>query len=291
MNEVTRSSSRVRAAMAVGRLIGCAWFIICVLFAAVYFTNGALAPASLFLISGSAAWPPLCRRLAVRRFPITIRSRLMLTVGSFLVAVMSVAPNVPAKRHANEHIFASKSDAPNIEEAKPENEPLRVSADPAERRNTNVEIAGLLSSVKSLPERDFEGRLALWDQIVELAPLKKEYARRRRAAADEVAKVEHLRENPEQGAVVERIHPRKEAFGNVFVVDVTLRNDSLSNLKDFRITCRSRGRSGTELSNTTRVIYDVVTARSTRTFRELNLGFVNRQAASTACHVDNASID
>lgn len=290
MNEGTQSSSRVRAGMVMGRLIGWAWFFTCLLFAAVYFTKGAVAPALLFLISGGAAWPPLWRWLAVRHIPMAIRSRLMLTVGAFLVAVMSVAPNVPPKRQPSKRILASQNDAPNLEEARPGKEPLEVGADPAEQRNTDVKIAGLLSSVKSLPERDIEGRLALWDQIVGLAPQEKEYAIRRQTAADKVADVEHLRANPEQGAVVERIHPRKEGFGNVLVVDVTLRNDSLSNLKDFQITCRSRGRSGTVLSSTTRVIYDVVAARSTRTFRKLNLGFVNQQATSTACHVDDASI-
>jgi hypothetical protein len=83
---------------------------------------------------------------------------------------------------------------------------------------------------------------------------------------------------------------RKEGFGNVLVIDVTIRNDSLSNLKDFHIVCESMGSSGTVTDQNTRVLYGVVEARKTRTFRKLNMGFVNQQSVNADCRVDEASI-
>ena len=76
----------------------------------------------------------------------------------------------------------------------------------------------------------------------------------------------------------------------MLVVDLTIRNDSLSNLKDFIISCETKGNSGTTIDVNRRPIYDVVDARTSRTFREINMGFINNQAASTDCRVEGASI-
>jgi hypothetical protein len=157
-------------------------------------------------------------------------------------------------------------------------------------RQNKVKIDSLLADLKGLKERDYETRLAFWSNIVTLAPANAEYARKRLEMADKVASLEALRENPEQGAMVEQVRGRKEGFGNVLVVDITLRNDALSNLKDFQITCDSKGHSGTIIDSNTRMLYEVVDARSTRTFRKVNMGLLHSQAASTHCTVDQAAI-
>ncbi len=157
-------------------------------------------------------------------------------------------------------------------------------------RQNRVKINSLLADLKSLKERDYEARLAFWSDIVALAPANAEYARKRLEMAEKVESLDGLRENPEEGAVVEKVRGRKEGFGNVLVVDITLRNDALSNLKDFQITCESKGHSGTVVDSNTRVLYEVVDARSTRTFRKVNMGLLHSQAASTHCTVDQAAI-
>jgi len=157
-------------------------------------------------------------------------------------------------------------------------------------RQNRVKINSLLSDLKALKERDYEARLAFWSDIVLLAPANAEYARKRLEMAIKVESLDRLRENPEEGAVVEKVRGRKEGFGNVLVVDITLRNDALSNLKDFQITCESKGHSGTVVDSNTRTLYEVVDARSTRTFRKLNMGLLHSQANTTHCTVDQASI-
>ena len=173
-------------------------------------------------------------------------------------------------------------------------EPERSNVNIAEgqklERQNKLKIASLLADLKSLKEQDYESRLAFWNGIVALAPANVDYARKRQEMADRIASFDALRENPEQGMTVEKVRGRKEGFGNVLVVDITLRNDALSNLKDFQITCESKGHSGTVINSNTRLLYEVVDARSTRTFRKVNMGLLHSQASSTHCTVDQAAI-
>ncbi len=157
-------------------------------------------------------------------------------------------------------------------------------------RENKAKIASRLADVETLNERDYESRLDFWKEITALAPANTEYARKRDELAAQLKKLEYLRQSPELGMSVEKVAGRKEAFGNILIIDITLRNDALSNLKDFTITCESRGPSGTVTDTNTRVLYEIVDARKTKTFRKLNMGFVNKQATKLGCRVDAASI-
>ncbi|MBU0824289.1 MAG: hypothetical protein KKA44_14175 [Alphaproteobacteria bacterium] len=188
----------------------------------------------------------------------------------------------------------SKEDRDKAAASASEKQKVVAASKPTELELQRMEVQNkdkidrLKADVKTLAERDYEGRLIFWKQIVLLAPKNKPYAEEARKAAAQVA--QHTYENPADGASVEAIRPRKEGFGNVLVVDLTIRNDSLSNLKDFIISCETKGNSGTTIDVNRRPIYDVVDARTSRTFREINMGFINNQAASTDCRVEGASI-
>lgn len=158
-----------------------------------------------------------------------------------------------------------------------------------EKKNA-AKIAQFIADVETLDKRDYEGRLTFWQQITAFAPLNAEYAQKRKELEQQVAELDHLKANPELGMEVEKVVWRKEGFGNVMVIDITLRNDSLSHLKDFQITCESNGPSGTMIDRNSRVLYEMVEARKTRTFRKINMGFINRQASGTQCGVDEASV-
>jgi len=162
-------------------------------------------------------------------------------------------------------------------------------AEAMERRNA-VKIAELIAGAKTLDERDYEGRLNFWQEITALAPGNAEYARKKHELLQQIAALQPAIEHPEQGAQLVKFVGRKEGFGNVLVIDVTIRNDSLSNLKDFQIVCESMGPSGTVTDQNTRILYGVVEARKTRTFRKLNMGFVNQQSVNADCRVDQATI-
>jgi hypothetical protein len=164
-------------------------------------------------------------------------------------------------------------------------------ADQALERTNQAKIASHIADEKKLRERDYEGRLGFWMEITEMAPGNPEYARKRDELETKLAELEDAIQNPEQaGASVEKVAARKAGFGNVLMIDVTLRNDSLSNLKDFQITCESRGNSGTVMDSNTRTLYEIVEARSSRAFRNVNMGLLRSQAASSNCVVDRAAV-
>lgn len=205
-----------------------------------------------------------------------------LAIGVAAIAAVIFVTN-PSDRGGGKSATA----APHKQNVATAHKPTALELQRMEAQNKE-KIDELKKGVKSLAERDYEGRLVFWEQISALAPANAGYAQERRDAASQVA--QHTYARPEDGAFVEKIRPRKEAYGNVLVVDVTIRNDSLSHLKDFQILCESKGNSGTTTDANRRSIYDVVAARSSRTFRNINMGFINNQASSTDCRLEGATI-
>lgn len=156
-----------------------------------------------------------------------------------------------------------------------------------ETRNA-AKIEEMKAAVKTLGDRDFEARLTFWKEISALAPANASYAEEVRKAAAEAAKHDYAR--PEDGASIEMLRPQKVASGNVLVIDVTIRNDSLSHLKDFQIACENKGNSGTTTDIKRRVLYEIVEARTSRTFLNINMGLINNQAAKTDCRITSSSV-
>jgi hypothetical protein len=77
-------------------------------------------------------------------------------------------------------------------------------------------------------------------------------------------------------------------FGSVAIVTVTINNANDFPIKDVGIECRFSGKSGTELSTLTHTIFDSLKAKSKRTFKEVNVGFINSQSARAGCSVETA---
>lgn len=76
-------------------------------------------------------------------------------------------------------------------------------------------------------------------------------------------------------------------FGNVMLADFTVTNDGARGIKDFTIRCIHSAKSGTEIDRNTKVIYDVVPAKTTKKIRDVNMGLINSQAQSSRCSVIN----
>ena len=257
---------------------------------------GGIVSAIAFALCGLMGWTRMFEQVRALGKP-TLSGKGRVIVASLLsflgvLAIPSDTKDASPASTATEQDALSSSVIASGNQAS--EEPARSNVNVAEgrklERQNKIKINSLLSDIKTLKERDYEARLAFWNDIVALAPANAVYARKRLEMADKVESLDGLRENPEQGAVVEKVRGRKEGFGNVLVVDITLRNDALSNLKDFQITCESKGHSGTVVDSNTRVLYEVVDARSTRTFRKVNMGLLHSQAASTHCTVDQAAI-
>jgi hypothetical protein len=80
---------------------------------------------------------------------------------------------------------------------------------------------------------------------------------------------------------------RKDGFGNIMIADFTIKNDNDLPVKDFEIVCKHFAHSGTEIDSNTRTLYETVPAHGTRTFREINMGFINSQTAQSGCHTED----
>lgn len=110
---------------------------------------------------------------------------------------------------------------------------------------------------------------------------------RQAALAIEAARYEATRD-PATKMSVENMTWSIGGFGSVGVVTLTINNANDFPIKDVRIECRFSGKSGTELSTTNHTIFDTVKAKSKRTFKEVNVGFIHSQSARAGCGVETA---
>jgi len=77
----------------------------------------------------------------------------------------------------------------------------------------------------------------------------------------------------------------KDALGVVFLATFTFENKGPTDVKDIEVTCTHYGASGTAIDTNTRTIYEIVKAKSSKTVRAFNMGFVHSQAASSSCRI------
>jgi hypothetical protein len=76
---------------------------------------------------------------------------------------------------------------------------------------------------------------------------------------------------------------RRGGLGSNALVTFTLRNNNDYAVKDIAISCAFARRDGSHLTDRTRVIPDIVTKESRRTFPRMHVGFVNINAAKAKC--------
>ena len=78
-------------------------------------------------------------------------------------------------------------------------------------------------------------------------------------------------------------------FGNTMLLkNVTIYNPTTTPMKDPLIRCSLYAASGTHLGNTDFTVYQPLKAKGKITVQEINMGFVNSQAAEASCRIVNA---
>jgi hypothetical protein len=83
----------------------------------------------------------------------------------------------------------------------------------------------------------------------------------------------------------------KGGFETVMILKtVIIKNSSKYDLKDFKLSCTLRGNSGTILGEKSVTIYDIVQHSASRTFKEVNMGFVGPQVSRAGCVLESWSI-
>lgn len=79
-----------------------------------------------------------------------------------------------------------------------------------------------------------------------------------------------------------------EGFGNIYMGDFKIYNSSNRSIKDITIECTTQGKSGTELNKVSTTVYESINANSTKRFREVNMGFIDKQSATSNCQIIDA---
>ncbi len=77
----------------------------------------------------------------------------------------------------------------------------------------------------------------------------------------------------------------KTGFGAVGQGNFTIKNDNSFSVKDILVRCSFYANSGTNLGNGEATIYEVIGAKKSRTFKEVNLGFIHSQSSKASCRV------
>ena len=82
----------------------------------------------------------------------------------------------------------------------------------------------------------------------------------------------------------------KGGFDSVMLAKFVLRNNNDFPVKDIKIKCTHRAKSGTVIDSNTRVIYDLIEAKSRKTIRDFNMGFIHSQVDTSSCEVTKVEV-
>jgi hypothetical protein len=77
----------------------------------------------------------------------------------------------------------------------------------------------------------------------------------------------------------------KSGFGSVGLGYFTVRNENSFAVKDIAIQCDFYANSGTHLTSANATIYEAIGAKKSRTFNEVNLGFIHSQSNRIGCQI------
>lgn len=159
----------------------------------------------------------------------------------------------------------------------------------AARQNELAELKTRLSQVK---EASAHEKLEIYNRLATLdsnnTSYKKEVDKLKLIVETQEKKdlnAKLARSNPEQFLEIVNFSWSKEGFGSVMEATFSIKNKASIDMKDFEIRCEHSAASGSVIDSNTQTIYDIVQANSTRTFRNVNMGFIHTQAARSSCSV------
>lgn len=72
---------------------------------------------------------------------------------------------------------------------------------------------------------------------------------------------------------------------SIMTANFTFQNDNVIAVKDIEVHCTHSGASGTAIDSNTRTIYEIFKAKSRRTIKSFNMGFIHPQAKKSGCYV------
>lgn len=79
----------------------------------------------------------------------------------------------------------------------------------------------------------------------------------------------------------------KAGFGNVLEASVSVTNGSEYAVKDIVLNCELFGNSGTRIGRNEQTVYEILNAGEAKTFKGVNMGFINNQATQATVEIDD----
>lgn len=76
----------------------------------------------------------------------------------------------------------------------------------------------------------------------------------------------------------------------LMIANFTVINDGYEDVKDIEIECIHAGPSGTRIDSNKRTIYEVVPARSRKSFSGFDMGFIHSQAVKSVCTISSLKV-
>jgi len=93
---------------------------------------------------------------------------------------------------------------------------------------------------------------------------------------------------PVQRASLENVDLKvswRKTSTNMMIATIAVTNRNNYEVKDFNVECAMYTPGGAALGEARRTVYDVVPARTDRTFRDFNMGTIHGQANTARCNV------
>ena len=155
-------------------------------------------------------------------------------------------------------------------------------------KDNKSRITAKLAEAKSVPSSDIEKNSAIYQDLVNLAPANTSFITKREYYKSLLEKSAAYSSRPEQALQLEKFSWEKGGFDNVQLVHFTVRNLAPFPIKDFTLTCNHQGPSGTDMDKNVRVVYEMVPAKGTKRVKEVNMGIIAGQVASSRCEITDA---
>lgn len=159
-----------------------------------------------------------------------------------------------------------------------------------EKKNA-ASIADLKKQAGRLPSNDVAGQLSIYQRLSVLAPANVSYSEKVDSLQSQIEARKHYKDNPSDALKVVDFSWSAGGFGSIMIIDrLVVSNDAPFPIKDFTLHCVHQGHSGTDIDENTRTIFEIVPANGKKTLRNVNMGFIQSQVATSNCEITAAKI-
>ncbi len=164
-----------------------------------------------------------------------------------------------------------------------------------------IKTKEILKLLKNIPMSEYEKNKTLYEKLVHYNPNVTKYEHKLKFYSEklqeqkskkrkEIEDYKKAQETPEEFVKIIKQSWRTDGFGTIAVVNLTVKNMAPFDVKDIIFLCNFYGNSGTRLNSIEKQVFEIIQWDETRTFKNIELGFINSQATRGGCRVGFAKI-